>query len=115
MEYFVCLIVFAFSIYRDISKNIAAIRTFQQNRKMKCTSLAIRATMVFKTRGVNNIRQKMLDMGKLKLQSMGSRSDSTISKDETKCDVAEMTDDEREYDLTKHGTHPLWYDEAVPQ
>lgn len=68
----------------DISRNIATIKTFQQNRKMKSTSLAVRATLVFKMRGVNTLKRRMLDMGKLKLQSMGGsfRSGDGLDLDE---------------------------------
>jgi hypothetical protein len=114
----------------DISKNIETIKKFQQNKRMKATALAVKATMVFKN---NRFKQKILDAAKM--QTASTRSDGGVGltryfslgskrevKDKTAAVEEIVGEGEREGEregeggghgeqLSKTGTQPLWYDD----
>lgn len=100
----------------DISSSIATIKTFQQNRKMKSTSLAVRATLVFKSNGIHLLKEKMKSKGKLRLQSVGDslrETGSESSRRLSQCnDASEASDDDKGgHELAKHGTHLMLSDD----
>ena len=102
------------SITSDISKNIETIKKFQQNKKMKATALAVRATMVFKTGGGSsaNLKQKILNAAKLKrLPSLQTKRQEGQEGDQvTVLDEGEYGGGDEH--LSKAGTQTLWEEDA---